>query len=361
MLYWLMQQLVPHYGGFNLFTYVSSRAVFAALTAFLIGLLAGPAFIRRLQRRDIGQPVRDDGPQSHLHKSGTPTMGGVLVLAAWFCACLLWGDLSSVHLWLVLLTTAAFAFIGWLDDSRKLAQNNAKGISMRTKFSLQSLAALAALLTIWQADLIAGEMAITIPYWKATALAAGALGFMLLGYLTLVGASNAVNLTDGLDGLAILPAVMIAGGLGVYAYASGHAVFSDYLGLAYLPGAHELVIFCAALIGAGLAFLWFNAYPAEVFMGDVGSLAIGAALGLVAVLVRQELIFALMSGVFVLEAVSVIVQVFSYKTTGRRVLRMAPIHHHFELYGWKENQVVVRFWIITFILVLIGLAGLKIR
>ena len=330
MLYHLMQNLVPHFSGFNLFTYVSSRAVFAALTAFLIGLLAGPAFIRRLQRREIGQPVRDDGPETHLHKTGTPTMGGVLVLAAWFSAALLWGDLTSPHLWTVLLITAAFAMIGWVDDRSKLAHNNAKGISARAKLGLQSVAAIAGLLVILQADLIAGQTSITIPYWKATALALGGIGFVVLGYFAVVGASNAVNLTDGLDGLAILPAVMIAGGLGVYAYASGHAVFSDYLGLHYLPGTHELVIFCAALIGAGLAFLWFNAYPAEVFMGDVGSLAIGAALGAVAVLVRQELIFALMSGIFVLEAVSVMVQVFSYKTTGRRVLRMAPIHHHFE-------------------------------
>lgn len=361
MLYWLAEQLVPYFGGFNLFTYVSSRAVFAALTAFFIGLLAGPAFIRRLQRRNIGQPVRDDGPQTHLQKSGTPTMGGVLILLAWFSACLLWGDLANPHLWLVLLVTAAFAAIGWLDDRNKLARGNSKGISMRAKLALQSLIALAALLLVWQVDLIAGNTDITIPYWKAVALPLGVAGFLALGYLTIVGASNAVNLTDGLDGLAILPAVMIAGGLGVYAYASGHAVFSNYLQLSYLPGTHELTVFCAALIGAGLAFLWFNAYPAQIFMGDVGSLAIGAALGVVAVLVRQEFIFALMGGVFVMEALSVILQVFSFKTTGRRILLMAPLHHHFELYGWKENQVVVRFWILTFVFVLIGLAGLKIR
>ncbi|MCH9704743.1 MAG: phospho-N-acetylmuramoyl-pentapeptide-transferase [Proteobacteria bacterium] len=361
MLYWLANQLVPYFSGFNLFTYVSSRAMFAALTAFFIGLYAGPAFIRRLRRKDIGQQVRDDGPQSHLEKSGTPTMGGVLIIAAWFIAALLWADLSNPYLWLVLLTTAAFAGIGWIDDSRKVYQKNTKGLSMRAKLALQSLLALVALTIIWQADLINGATEITIPYWKATALSLGVVGFFVFGYLTLVGASNAVNLTDGLDGLAILPAVMISGGLGVYAYISGHTFFSDYVGVVYIPGIHELVIFCAALIGAGLAFLWFNAYPAEIFMGDVGSLAIGAALGLVAVLVRQEIIFALMSGVFVMEAVSVILQVFSYKTTGRRVLLMAPLHHHFELRGWKENQVVVRFWIITFILVLVGLAGLKIR
>ena len=361
MLNWLAQLLLPYFGGFNVFTYVSSRALFAAVTAFFIGLWAGPAFIRRQRRREIGQPVRDDGPQSHLQKEGTPTMGGVLIIAAWFSACLLWGNLANPYLWLLLLTTGVFAAIGWVDDRAKLARGSARGLSVRGKLALQSLVALVALLVIWRGGFIGENTAITIPYWKATALSLGGIGFLLVGYLAVVGSSNAVNLTDGLDGLAILPAVMIAGGLGVYAYISSHSIFSGYLDLPYIPGTEELVIFCAALIGAGLAFLWFNAYPAQVFMGDVGSLAVGAALGLVAVLVRQEIIFALMAGVFVAEAVSVIAQVFSYKTTGRRILLMAPLHHHFELYGWKENQVVVRFWIMTFILVLVGLAGLKIR
>lgn len=361
MFYWVAEMLVPYFGAFNLFTYVSSRAVFAALTAFLIGVLAGPAFIRRLQRREIGQTVRDDGPQSHLQKKGTPTMGGVLILVAWFAAALLWGDLGNGQLGVALVVTAGFAAVGWVDDWRKIAKKDARGLTMRQKMGLQSLLAAAALVVMWRGDLIGGHEAITIPYLKATALGLGAVGFAVVGYFAIVGASNAVNLTDGLDGLAILPAVMIAGGLGVYAYIGGHSVFSAYLGLPYNSGSEELVIFCAALIGAGLAFLWFNAYPAEVFMGDVGSLAIGAALGTVAVLVRQEIVFALMSGVFVMEAVSVILQVGGYKATGRRLLLMAPIHHHFELRGWKENQVVVRFWILTFILVLVGLAALKIR
>lgn len=360
-MYWLAQQLAPHIGGFNLFTYVSSRAMFAVLTALSIGWLVGPAFIRRMRHQRFGQPVRGDGPKTHLEKDNTPTMGGLLILASMFVAALLWGDLRSPHLWVALCVTAAFAVIGYVDDRLKITRQNTRGISAAQKIFLQSLAAVVVLIFLWWADLIGGRVDINIPYMKDTVLPLGLAGFFIVGYLTIVGSSNAVNLTDGLDGLAILPAVMIAGGLGVYAYVSGHAGFSDYLGLAHIPGTHELVIFCAALIGGGLAFLWFNAHPAQVFMGDVGSLALGAGLAAVAVMVRQEVVFAVMSGVFVMEALSVMLQVASYKMLGRRVFLMAPLHHHFELKGWRESQVVVRFWIITIVLVILGLAGLKIR
>ena len=361
MMYWLAQQLVPYIGSFNLFTYVSSRAIFAALTALIIGWFIGPAFIRNMRRANRGQPVRDDGPQTHRYKEKTPTMGGLLILASLLLSLLLWGDLTSKHLWVMLLTICGFAAIGYLDDYRKIKRMNAKGISAKTKLLLQSVVAIAALWILWGADLVGGQFDTVVPYVKSTMLPLGVAGFFILGYLAIVGASNAVNLTDGLDGLAILPVVMIAGGLGVYAYASGHAFFSDYLAITHIRGVHELVIVCAALIGSGLAFLWFNAHPAQVFMGDVGSLAVGAALGLAAVMVRQEIIFVIMGGVFVMEAVSVILQVGLFKTTGKRVFLMAPLHHHFELKGWRENQVVVRFWIITIVLVMIGLAGLKIR
>ena len=361
MIYWLAQQIIPYFSAFNVFTYVSSRAVFAALTAFLIGQWLGPWFINKLRQSGKEQTVRDDGPQSHLKKNQTPTMGGLLILVSLFVTVLLWGDLGSAHIWTLLLTTAAFAAIGGLDDYLKIHHGNARGLSARLKISLQSLVAVAALFYLWHAGLIGDDIGLNIPYTKNVVLPLGVVGFFIVGYLTVVGASNGVNLTDGLDGLAILPAVLIGGGLAVYAYAIGNAVFADYLGVAYIAGAHELVIVCAALFGAGLAFLWFNAYPAQVFMGDVGSLAIGALLGMIAVMVRQEIIFMIMSGVFVMETLSVMLQVMSYKTTGKRMFRMAPLHHHFELKNWPENQVVVRFWIVTIILVLIGLAGLKIR
>ena len=361
MMYWLAQQLVPYISSFNLFTYVSSRAIFTAMTALIIGWVIGPAFICNMRRAKQEQPVRDDGPQSHLQKEKTPTMGGLLILASLFLSVLLWGDLTNKHLLVVLLTTFGFAVVGYADDYLKVKGKNSKGISARAKILMQSAVAIAALFFLWKGDLVGGNYDTTVPYMKDIVLPLGVVGFFALGYLAIVGASNAVNLTDGLDGLAILPAVMVAGGLGIYAYASGHVFFADYLGLSYIKGSHELVIFCAALIGSGLAFLWFNAHPAQVFMGDVGSLALGAGLGLVAVMVRQEIIFVIMSGVFVVEAISVMLQVGSFKTMGRRVFLMAPLHHHFELKGWQENQVVVRFWIITIVLVMVGLAGLKIR
>ena len=361
MIYWLAQQLTPVVGGFNVFTYVTVRAVLAAITAFTIGVLVGPAFIRWAQKK-AAQPVRDDGPQTHKHKNNTPTLGGLLVIGGVLASCLLWGDWRNAHLWLALVTLAGFGFIGLADDWQKISHNNSRGMSAKIKLLLQSLLALALLAAIIGGGLVKGNEDLIIPYTKDLVLPLGVIGIFVIGYLCIVGSSNAVNLTDGLDGLVIMPVMLAAGGLGVYAYASGHSVFADYLGVPHLPGTHELVIFCAALIGAGLAFLWFNAHPAAIFMGDVGSLGLGAALGVVAVLVRQEVIYVLMGGIFVAEAVSVIMQVSFFKYTGgRRIFRMAPLHHHFELKGWKENQVVVRFWIISLLLVVIGLAGLKIR
>ena len=361
MIFWLSQQWVEHVSALNVFGYVTVRAVLAALTALLAGIVFGPAFIQ-YARRAGGQPVRDDGPKTHFQKRDTPTLGGVLMIGCALFACALWGDPRSEYLHLTFFVLAAFGMIGLWDDRLKLRRGNSRGMSARVKFGLQSAAAASALAAAFFAGMFDGYEHIIVPYTKDLTLQLGIVGVLLLGYFAIVGSSNAVNLTDGLDGLVVMPVVMAAGGLAVYAYASGHAVFADYLGVPHLPGAHELVIFCAALAGAGLAFLWFNAHPAEIFMGDVGALAIGAALGLVAVLVRQELVYVLMGGVFVLEALSVIMQVSFFKMSGgRRIFRMAPLHHHFELKGWRENQVVVRFWIISLMLVLVGLAGLKVR
>lgn len=361
MIYWLSQELVGRVGALNVFSYVTVRAVLAALSAFLAGVLLGPAFIRRARRAGT-QPVRGDGPQTHLAKNNTPTLGGLLVIGCVFISCFFWGDWGSGYLLLAAAVLGVFGGIGLWDDVKKLRRSDSKGMPARAKFALQSAAALLALFAAAAGGMTAGHESAAVPYTKDWALPLGAGGMMVLGYLAVVGSSNAVNLTDGLDGLAAVPAVMVAGGLGVYAYASGHAVFADYLGVPHLPGAHELTVFCAALCGAVLAFLWFNAHPAAVFMGDVGALGIGAALGLVAVLVRQELIYVLMGGVFVMEALSVILQVGFFKATGgRRIFRMTPLHHHFELMGWRENQVVVRFWIISLMFVLVGLAGLKVR
>ena len=362
MLYHLAQALSAHVGGFNLFTYVTSRAVFAGLTALALGLALGPVFIRRMRRAGGIQPVRDDGPARHLRdKSGTPTMGGALILCAVFSSSLLWGDLRNEFLWLTLAVTGCFAAIGYADDRAKITRGNSRGLTARMKLLLQSVVALAAMFYLLREGMLAGKTDLIIPYMKDVAVPLGVFGFALFGWLVVVGASNAVNLTDGLDGLAIMPIILVSGGLAVYAYASGHAVFSEYLGLPHLPGAHELVVFCAALVGAGLAFLWFNAYPAEVFMGDVGSLAAGAGLATVAVCVRQELVFAVMGGVFAAEALSVMIQVAGYKSARRRFFLMAPLHHHFEKKGWEENRIVVRFWIVTMALVWVGLAALKIR
>lgn len=360
MLYHLAEWLTDRYGWLNLFTYVTSRAVFAALTALAVGFCCGPWFIRRMRAKNIGEQVRADGPAAHYAKRDTPTMGGGLILAALAGATLFWADLTNVYVWTLLAALAMFAAIGLFDDYRKL--RGAAGLSASCKLGLQSAAALALILwLVWMTP--AGESPeLLIPYWKDAAVPIGAAGFVVIGYFVVVGASNGVNLTDGLDGLAILPAVMVCGGLGVFAYACGHSVFAAYLGIPHIAGAQELTIFCAAFVGAGLSFLWFNAHPAEVFMGDVGSLALGAALGLIALIIRQEIVFFIMSGVFVAETLSVMAQVASFKLTGRRVLRMAPLHHHFEKTGkWKEGQIVVRFWIVTIILVLVGLAALKIR
>lgn len=361
MLLMLAQWLGHDIRAFNVFQYITLRSVLAALTALMISFLVGPWMIRRLTALKIGQAVRDDGPQSHLTKAGTPTMGGALILISMGLATLLWADLRNTYVWVAIATLAGFGAIGWVDDWRKVVERNPRGLPARWKYFWQSVVALAvAFFLVWSAHLPA-QTELIVPFFKQIVMPLGVVGFVLLAYFVIVGSSNAVNLTDGADGLAILPTVMVAGALGIFAYVAGHAVFSKYLGLPFIPGAGELTIFCAALVGAGLAFLWFNAYPAEVFMGDVGALALGAALGVVAVIVRQEIVLFIMGGVFVLETVSVVLQVGSYKLRRKRIFLMAPLHHHYELKGWKETQVVVRFWIISIVLVLIGLSTLKLR
>jgi phospho-N-acetylmuramoyl-pentapeptide-transferase len=346
---------------FNVFGYITLRAVLAALTSLLISFMLGPWMIRKLTTLKVGQPVRDDGPQTHLVKAGTPTMGGALILASITVTTLLWADLSSHYVWALLLTLVGFGAIGWADDWLKVVKKNPKGLASRWKYFWQSvIAVIVASWLAWSAHLPA-QTELIVPFFKHIVMPLGTVGFVVLAYFVIVGTSNAVNLTDGADGLAILPTVMVAGALAVFSYVAGHAVFSHYLGLPHIPGAGELVIFCSAIVGSGLAFLWFNAYPAEVFMGDVGALALGAALGTVAVIVRQEIVLFIMGGVFVAEAISVMLQVGSFKLRGKRVFLMAPIHHHFEKKGWKETQVVVRFWIISMMLVLIGLSSLKLR
>ena len=361
MLLWLSQHLGQDFRAFNVFSYLTLRAVLAALTALTISFIVGPAVIRKLTALKIGQSVRTDGPQTHLVKAGTPTMGGALILVSVIVTTLLWADLGNPYVWAALLTLAGFGVIGWVDDWRKVVEKNSRGLPSRWKYFWQSVIGLAVAGYLWNAATLPQHTELIIPFAKHATVALPALAFIALSYFVIVGASNAVNLTDGLDGLAILPTVMVAAALAIFAYVAGHAVFSKYLGVPFVPGAGELAIFCAAMAGAGLAFLWFNAYPAEVFMGDVGALALGAALGVVAVIVRQEIILFIMCGVFVVETLSVMVQVASFKLTGKRVFRMAPIHHHYELKGWKENQVVVRFWIISMMLVLIGLSSLKLR
>jgi phospho-N-acetylmuramoyl-pentapeptide-transferase len=361
MLLSFFQWLGTDVRAFNVFGYITLRAVLAALTALVISFVVGPYMIRRLTRLKIGQAVRDDGPQTHLVKAGTPTMGGALILVSVAVTTLLWADLRNSYVWVALVTLIGFGAIGWVDDWRKVVERNPRGLPSRWKFFWQSvIAAGVAAWLAWSAHLPA-QTELIVPFFKQVVMPLGAVGFVLLAYFVIVGTSNAVNLTDGADGLAILPTVMVAGALAIFAYVAGHAVFAKYLGVPFIPGAGELAIFCAALVGAGLAFLWFNAYPAEVFMGDVGALALGAALGVVAVIVRQEIVLFIMGGVFVAETISVMLQVGSYKLRGKRVFLMAPIHHHFELKGWKENQVVVRFWIISMMLVLIGLSTLKLR
>jgi len=360
MLLALFEYLSQFYSGFNVFRYLTLRAVLGVITALAIALLVGPSMIRWLQHIKAGQPIRSDGPQSHLAKAGTPTMGGALMLVAISVAILLWGKLSNPYVWISLLTTLAFGVIGGIDDYLKLRFGNSKGLSARMKYFWQSVVAFTVASILYVMATTPQETSLLIPFFKDLLIPLG-FGYILLAYFVIVGSSNAVNLTDGLDGLAIMPTVLVAGGLGVFAYASGHIEFAHYLGIPYIAGAGELVVFCAAIVGAGLGFLWFNSYPAQVFMGDVGALALGAALGVVAVMVKQEIVLFIMGGIFVLETVSVMLQVASYKLTGKRIFRMAPIHHHFELKGWPEPKVIVRFWIITVILVLIGLASLKVR
>ncbi len=367
MLHALAQYFAQDVRAFNVFGYITLRAVLASMTALAISFFVGPTMIRKLTAYKIGQAVRDDGPQTHLIKAGTPTMGGALILVAIAITTLLWADLRNHYVWIVLLTTLGFGVVGWVDDYRKVVHRNPKGLSAKSKFLGQSIVAfIAGAYLAYSAELPA-QTELIVPFFKAVAIPLGAIGFIFLTYFTVVGASNAVNLTDGLDGLAIMPTVMIGSALAVFAYVAGNAVFARYLGLPHIPGAGELSVFCAAIAGAGLGFLWFNAYPAEVFMGDVGALALGAALGVIAVIVRQEIVLFIMGGVFVVETLSVMIQVTYFRYTkrkygaGRRIFLMAPLHHHFEQKGWKENQVVVRFWIITMMLVLFGLSTLKLR
>lgn len=360
MLVFLAEWLVQFESGFNVFRYLTLRSVLGVLTALFISFVVGPALIRQLTRYQIGQHVRDDGPRSHLTKAGTPTMGGALILVAMATSTLLWADLRNPYVWVVLLVTLAFGLIGWVDDYRKLVLKNAKGLSARDKLLWQSCAGVLAALALFFLARTPIETQLIVPFFKDVALDLGWL-FVPLVYLVIVGSSNAVNLTDGLDGLAIMPAVMVSMGLAVFSYATGNVNISGYLGIPYVAGVGEVAVFCGTLVGAGLGFLWFNAYPAQMFMGDVGALALGAALGVISVIVRQELVLVIMGGVFVVETVSVILQVLSFKLTGRRIFRMAPLHHHFELQGWPEPRVIVRFWIATVILVLVGLATLKIR
>jgi phospho-N-acetylmuramoyl-pentapeptide-transferase len=385
---WL-QALNPEWGFLRVFQYLTFRAVMAALTALLIGLAAGPGVIRRLRALKIGQPIRGYGMESHLAKSGTPTMGGVLILLSITSATLLWSDVSNRFIWIVLIVTLGFGAIGWVDDWRKVVNKDPEGMRSREKYFWQSLiGVLAALYLVFSISensnarvlelfynwvrsgfdvSLPPKAGLLLPFFKEISYPLGVLGFVVLTYLVIVGSSNAVNLTDGLDGLAIMPVVMVGSALGVFAYVTGSTVYAKYLFLPHIPGAGELLVFCAAMAGAGLAFLWFNTHPAQVFMGDVGALALGAALGTVAIIVRQEVVLAIMGGVFVVEALSVMAQVMYFKYTrkrfgeGRRLLKMAPLHHHFEKLGWKETQVVVRFWIITMLLCLVGLSTLKLR
>ncbi|TWI14185.1 phospho-N-acetylmuramoyl-pentapeptide-transferase [Aerolutibacter ruishenii] len=346
---------------FGLFNYLTIRGILSALTALALSLWWGPAVIRRLGQLKGGQPIRKDGPQSHFSKAGTPTMGGALILLTVLASVLLWGDLRNKYVWVVLAVMVAFGWIGWWDDWIKIVKRDPNGMKSRTKYALQSLFGLAAGLYLYLYADVPAATTFYVPLFKSVALPLGGVGFVAIAYLWIVGFSNAVNLTDGLDGLAIMPTVLVATALGVFAYAAGHAEFARYLQIPAVPGAGELVVICAAIAGAGLGFLWFNTYPAMVFMGDIGALALGAVLGTIAVIVRQELVLVIMGGIFVIETLSVMIQVASFKLTGKRVFRMAPIHHHFELKGWPEPRVIVRFWIISVVLVLVGLATLKVR
>lgn len=360
MLLWLTDYLSQFVTGFGVFQYLTFRTMVSVMTALFMSLLIGPFVIDKLGELQLGQTVREDGPKSHLSKAGTPTMGGALILIVIFVTTLLWGDLSSRHVWVVLLVTMSFGVIGWVDDYLKITRKNSAGLIARWKYFWQSVIGLLAAVFLFTSAELPAETALIVPFFKEVSIPLG-IGFVVLAYLMIVGMSNAVNLTDGLDGLAILPTVMVGAALGLIAYVAGNIEFSAYLQIPFIPGAGELSVFCGALIGAGLGFLWFNTYPAQVFMGDVGALALGAALGVVAIIIRHEIVLLIMGGLFVLETASVIIQVASYRLTGKRIFRMAPIHHHFELKGWPEPKVIVRFWIVTLVLVTVGLSTLKLR
>ena len=360
MLVWLSDYLMQFNSAFSVLQYITVRGIFSVLTALGVSLLVGPILIRALNANQIGQVIRDDGPQSHLSKAGTPTMGGVLILVGITVSTLLWSDLTNHYVWVLLLVTLAFGAVGWVDDYRKVFRKNAVGLPARWKYFWQSLIGIAAAVVLYKSALGPAETQYILPFFKSVELDLG-LFYIVISYFFIVGFSNAVNLTDGLDGLAILPSVLVGGALGAIAYLAGHVEFASYLQIPYVAGSGEMVIFAGGLLGAGLGFLWFNTYPAQIFMGDVGALALGAALGTMAIIARHELVLVIMGGVFVMETLSVILQVGSFKLTGKRIFKMAPIHHHFELMGWPEPRVIVRFWIITVMLVLFGLATLKLR
>ncbi len=360
MLLWLTEYLAQFDSGFSVFGYLTLRIILGVLTALFVSFIFGPYLIRHLTNKQIGQSVRDDGPETHFEKAGTPTMGGLLILVSIVFSTLCWVDLANRYVWVVLVVTLLFGVIGLIDDYKKVINNDPKGLSAKYKYVAQSIVGLGAAVYLYQSATLTAETQLIVPFMKSFVFDLGWL-YIVLTYFVIVGSSNAVNLTDGLDGLAILPTVLVAGALAIFAYATGHIRFAEYLAIPYIPGVGEVAVFCGAIAGAGLGFLWFNTYPAQVFMGDIGALSLGAALGIVAVVVRQELVLFIMGGVFVMETVSVILQVASYKLTGKRIFKMAPLHHHYELKGWPEPRVIVRFWIITVILVLIGLASLKIR
>lgn len=360
MLLWLADFLAQYYKGFHVFSYLTLRAMLSILTALAIALWFGPWMIEHLRTLKFGQAVRTDGPQTHLVKSGTPTMGGALILVAIGVSTLLWANLANPYIWIVLGVMAVFGAVGWVDDYRKVVEKNPRGLPAKWKYLWQSVGGIAAAICLYMLAKTPVETSLIFPFFKGWVIPLG-IFYVVLTYLVIVGSSNAVNLTDGLDGLAIMPTVMVAGALAIFAYLSGNIKFAEYLHIPYVAGCGELIVICGSIIGAGLGFLWFNAYPAQVFMGDVGALALGAVLGVIAVIVRQEIVLFIMGGVFVMETVSVMLQVSSFKLTGKRIFRMAPIHHHYELKGWPETKVVVRFWIISFMLVLLGLTTLKIR
>lgn len=360
MLLYLTDYLTQFHSGFSVFQYITLRGILGILTSLVICFVIGPTMIKKLSHYQIGQPIRDDGPETHFSKAGTPTMGGALILVSVAVSTLLWSDLSNRYVWVVLGTTLLFGVVGWVDDYKKLVKKDPEGLRAKYKYFWQSVFALGAAIILYKTAHTPAETTLIVPFFKDVAIEMGVL-YVVLTYFVIVGSSNGVNLTDGLDGLAIMPTVLVCGALGLFAYVTGHVKFAEYLAIPYVAGVGEVVVFCGAIVGAGLGFLWFNTFPAQVFMGDVGALALGAALGVVAVVVRQELVLAIMGGVFVMETVSVIMQVASFKLTGKRIFRMAPLHHHFELQGWPEPRVIVRFWIITVILVLVGLATLKLR